>query len=550
MRCSARLQRAPVAPVSSSLAEKECTCANGDGSTGTACPTHGAEACSDCDSDYFLVEGKCVIPTCSDGSHCALAENSDGAPTSSCEANACTCEHGTGASCAANAVQHCVSCDPGYTRQLAGSDGGACDSHADCDGGMCVSSCNGCNGAPGGRLAATALLAMSSVWVAAAAYHFAPACAAECSKTCVPTAKCVPNQCTCQHGSSFTGAACPSQGGNKCSSCDSGYYLSAASCVVIQCDIDHCVFCPQQSACDVCDDGYYRGGSPLGASCAETTCDAFALPPHALGADADGCTDGIALRVITDTSCALQCAAGYAATGDATVRCAFEGGASTTDFQCTAWCAAYAFTTGVVASASGGCAPGVAMAAGGTCDVQCAPTFVSQGAATITCPANAAPSDAVTGAPTCACPAGHFEDTSTQSNHVCRRCSNGQRPNSAVAACEPCPAGSAGRCGLCQECASDQWPGSAPGNSGARTDCEMCTSQTGCAIDGAACSVGVPTKLVCLTPAPGYRVINGIVSRIPSFCGAPSSTAAYDCSAADASACASPPASTLALSWR
>ena len=84
---------------------KECTCAHGQASFNTTCPTHGQEDCVSCDIGYSGVQ--CDV--CIEGYH---KEGND------CIVNQCTCAHGvatTNTSCATHNTESCASCDTGYS---------------------------------------------------------------------------------------------------------------------------------------------------------------------------------------------------------------------------------------------------------------------------------------------------------------------------------------------------------------------------------------------------------------------------------------------------
>ena len=80
---------------------KECTCAYGQASFNTSCPTHGQEDCVSCEIGYSGVQ----CDACIEGYHKEGTE---------CKVNECTCAHGvatTNTSCATDNTESCASCD-------------------------------------------------------------------------------------------------------------------------------------------------------------------------------------------------------------------------------------------------------------------------------------------------------------------------------------------------------------------------------------------------------------------------------------------------------
>lgn len=84
---------------------KQCTCAHGQASFNTTCPTHGQEDCVSWPIGYSGVQ----CDACIQGYH---KEGND------CIVNECTCAHGqytTNTSCATHNTESCASCDTGYS---------------------------------------------------------------------------------------------------------------------------------------------------------------------------------------------------------------------------------------------------------------------------------------------------------------------------------------------------------------------------------------------------------------------------------------------------
>ena len=54
-------------------------------------------------------------------------------------------------------------------------------------------------------------------------------------------AACTLKQCSCTNGSGATGTDCESNGAQKCSGCDNGYYLDGAACTMKQCSCTNAV---------------------------------------------------------------------------------------------------------------------------------------------------------------------------------------------------------------------------------------------------------------------------------------------------------------------
>merc|ERR1719224_254694 len=81
-------------------ATKTCTCTNGTGATGAACPTNGTAKCAACTGDFYLNSGACEARAT-----CTGAEYETQAPSNTqnreCTTKTCTCTNGTGATGAA-----------------------------------------------------------------------------------------------------------------------------------------------------------------------------------------------------------------------------------------------------------------------------------------------------------------------------------------------------------------------------------------------------------------------------------------------------------------
>jgi len=122
---------------SDNSAQNQCTCSNGNGATGTSCPTHNTEKCSDCNTGYKMENNVCIENVCNCGvgpPYTGAACPVDGAQGcescysgyhhdvrssgDSCVENVCTCGNGpghTGPACPVNGVRGCASCNSGYT---------------------------------------------------------------------------------------------------------------------------------------------------------------------------------------------------------------------------------------------------------------------------------------------------------------------------------------------------------------------------------------------------------------------------------------------------
>merc|ERR1719473_1726827 len=93
-------------------ATKTCTCTNGTGATGAACPTNGTAKCAACTGDFYLNNGACEA-----WATCTGAQYETQAPSNTqnreCATKQCTCANGTGAegsACPTNGDAKCATC--------------------------------------------------------------------------------------------------------------------------------------------------------------------------------------------------------------------------------------------------------------------------------------------------------------------------------------------------------------------------------------------------------------------------------------------------------
>merc|ERR1719460_2012341 len=173
--------------------DKKCTCGNGFGATGTACPTDSTAKCVSCSSAFFLTS-KAACQAHKDCDTDGKVQTKAGTSTNDAECGAdkkCVCSHGThtvGTGCPREGDAHCRSCAANYFL-----DGVACKPHTNCE-----------------RLGNV-----------------------EPSKgTGTKDAVCgVDKQCTCANGGvAAKGTACPKHNDAKCVSCTGKYFLDQAEC--------------------------------------------------------------------------------------------------------------------------------------------------------------------------------------------------------------------------------------------------------------------------------------------------------------------------------
>ena len=51
--------------------------------------------------------------------------------------------------------------------------------------------------------------------------------------------RCILNSCTCSHGTGYTGSNCPTNGQNKCQTCNTGYRKVSDRCYANNCTCDN-----------------------------------------------------------------------------------------------------------------------------------------------------------------------------------------------------------------------------------------------------------------------------------------------------------------------
>ena len=198
-----------------------CTCANGNGSSGAACPTNGAEKCDSCNTGFFLNT------------------------VNACEANECTCANGAGAvgaPCGADGVMTCATCDYGYylTESLTRTTVYVCPEN--------VCTCENGSGNTNTDCAA----------------HESASCASCDSGYNLQGDVCVENVCTCDNGSGAVNTDCAIDNDSVCAGCDSGYFLNGSSCELNVCNCSSGTAamgtaCPYNgdSECTSCNTGFY-----------------------------------------------------------------------------------------------------------------------------------------------------------------------------------------------------------------------------------------------------------------------------------------------------
>jgi surface protein len=172
--------------------QNNCSCANGDAATGTACTTHGANICTSCSGGYYKTGNTCTgCTTCGAGTTettaCTQSTNR------ACTQNVCSCSDGisaNGTACTTNEANICLSCDSGYYKN-----------------GVTCTGCTTCG---------TGTTETSN-------------CTSSSNRVCTQ------NVCSCPNGTAANGTACTNDGDHLCSSCNNGYTKNI-TCV----DINEC----------------------------------------------------------------------------------------------------------------------------------------------------------------------------------------------------------------------------------------------------------------------------------------------------------------------
>ena len=91
---------------------KQCTCDNGNGASGTACPNHDDAKCASCTGDFYLDGTACTAwDTCESSEY--VTQVPSVTQDRLCATKVCTCVNGNGATgddCDTNGVAKCASC--------------------------------------------------------------------------------------------------------------------------------------------------------------------------------------------------------------------------------------------------------------------------------------------------------------------------------------------------------------------------------------------------------------------------------------------------------
>lgn len=210
-----------------------CDCPNGTPSEAKC--AKGVIECQRCDTGYYLKEGRCLplMCTCENGeplpqsaclemgqSVCASCYSGFRLVGRHCEPNHCHCAHGTpaaGAACPSQGLLSCSSCRSGYRphTKLFNDQGTT----------RTVQTCiqKFCNCMYGTQVAGTRATARSE-----------PRCDIDGANMCLDCMpqyhminhQCLPNRCTCEHGTPVESDDCFEHGAQNCSDCDRGYWLA------------------------------------------------------------------------------------------------------------------------------------------------------------------------------------------------------------------------------------------------------------------------------------------------------------------------------------
>lgn len=270
-----------------------CVCENGQGAVLQACPVHQAEKCATCNPGYlfdatsFSCQARqciCVNGNAATGGNCpengidkcASCNSGFSLDDDACSANQCVCDNGAaivGKGCSQTGAQACVSCNEGFELVQ-----GKCQAPPPVDGMPCTD--------PGfgfinhGTDVTGFLISCS---VTHPHVEFKNKCAdTKCHVDPDRETCCIVKQCTCPNGNATVpdgnaddGTLCESNGDVDCSSCGTGFHLSAAAgpgtqtCVpnVCTCDNGQATtylnlnvgeFCAEhgQNDCAACNPGY------------------------------------------------------------------------------------------------------------------------------------------------------------------------------------------------------------------------------------------------------------------------------------------------------
>ena len=247
---------------------KRCTCANnGKGATGTACPKDNNAKCVSCTGKFFLEGGSCKAWTNCDKQGLVTTRTATTTHDAKCgRQKECVCKYGTaavGKACPRHGDPHCTSC---LTNFIFGSyflDNNTCKPHTNCtkEGKVVVKKGTNTTNTECGRLkkcrcanngegaTGTACPKDNDAKCVSCAGKFfldGTKCTAwtDCSKQgkTVKTPASNTNdavcgdyfKCECENGSEATGTACPTNGGSKCVSCNSNFYLTNDACKLLQ----------------------------------------------------------------------------------------------------------------------------------------------------------------------------------------------------------------------------------------------------------------------------------------------------------------------------
>ncbi len=206
-----------------------CSCTNGAGTTGAACPDVGVNTCASCHDGFHL-----------DGSTCVD--------------NVCACPNGTaatGTACHTHSATICQSCagnyhleNEAYDCQDHMGDPNACLTHPQCQvaADLCVcaedgTQASGCTGGDGPTCEANTCTCNGGIAATGddCTTHEANICTSCSSGYYASGQSCLPNACFCINGQESQGSACPFNGATSCASCEVGYRLVNNYCVANVC---------------------------------------------------------------------------------------------------------------------------------------------------------------------------------------------------------------------------------------------------------------------------------------------------------------------------
>ena len=250
-------------------ANKVCTCTDGTGSTGAACPNHDAAKCSSCNDGFYGTNYLChkKICACTNGNgfkgvncpghgqaKCKSCKNGWHLEGKQCKKNICECSNGIGTektACPIHGAAKCVGCVGQYVlRADECSPWKICSSSeyektapsTTADRACEVKECTCANGGTSATGSACSSHGAAKC-VGCVGQFFLKDNDQTCSawKTCSSSEYektppsitsdrvCEKKVCTCANGTGATGSACPSHSQIHCTACPIGYVLSTTN---------------------------------------------------------------------------------------------------------------------------------------------------------------------------------------------------------------------------------------------------------------------------------------------------------------------------------